>query len=219
MEIFLLTVSGVSLLIGKIALFMYLINSFKLELKLKVSALDIIKGGVPERFLNNGIPEVHIINLKRNILELQTLLWTLGIGEIVGYIFLFLTVHPKKFEFILLNSIYLIVGSLVCQMLTLLNSWFRIKTHLLIRLGFQFGLITTGLMLIFIVKINEAFYIDNIMQLLILGYFFTSVLALVTMLLDALFFDKGTRPFDFNHYSRLVIILGLLIGSSLYFQL
>ena len=68
MEFFLLIVAGASLLIGKIALFMYLINLFKLELKLKISPLEILKGDIPKRFQNAGIPEVHIINLKRNIL-------------------------------------------------------------------------------------------------------------------------------------------------------
>ncbi|MBN2012480.1 hypothetical protein JW960_24335 [candidate division KSB1 bacterium] len=218
MSTFLIFVSGCSLLISKIALFMYLINSFKLELTQKIFGRDLVMGRYPRDAYKMPLTAAQSVDIKRSIVEIQTLLWTLGIGEVVGYIFMPLSDHPKKVELLLLNAIYLIVASFLCQLLTLLNAWFRIKTNLILRLGFQAALLFLGIILIGISNISQPYDIHNILLMLVLAYFFSSVLALVSMLLDALFIDPGTRPFDFSHYTRLVILLGLIIGSGLFFK-
>jgi hypothetical protein len=217
-ETFLLVVSGFSLVISKIALFMYLINSFKIELTQKVFGHDLVMGRFPRVVYKLPTTSAQLIDLKRSVVEIQTLLWTIGIGEFVGYTFIILTGNPNRIGLLLLNAIYLMAASYLCQILTLLNAWFRAKTNLILRLGFQTALIMLGIILILITNITQPYNIETILLVLMSAYFFSSVLALLTMLLDALFFDSGTRPFDFNFYSRLVILLGLIIGSGLYYK-
>lgn len=217
MQLFLLVVATISLVISKIALFMYLINSFKMELSYKLFGRDLALGRLPSRKTTAMIHERDQLEIRRGLIEIQTLMWTIGIGEIVGHVFLTLTAHPHRIEIILLNAIYLIIASLMCQMLTLLNAWFKVRTYLFYRVALQSLLLIFGCFLISLV--DPGYYdVARILLFMVLAFFTTSIIALITMLLDGLFFDPGNRSFDYNHYTRLVILLGLIIGSSLYYH-
>jgi hypothetical protein len=147
----------------------------------------------------------------------QNLMWTMVSGEVIGYIFLALSQNPGVFSILNLNAIILYLSSLLCQILTLLNAWFNKKLDLLHRLGFQVGLVVLATILIFIAAYYGDYQIKLSIVFVVLAYFTTAVIAIYLMMVDALVYAKDkVRYFDYNHYSRLVVLLGLAIGSGLF---
>lgn len=217
MTLFLIFISTLALVISKIALFVFLLFSFIIELKSQKIEEKYISREQRKIKIPQKDESLIIIELKKTILRRTTLLWTMSIGEIVGYIFLILSQHPIKFRVLEINATWLLLGSLLCQLLTMMNAWLKKKMDLLFRIEFQFGLVILGGILISIVTSYNVLTINQFLMIIVLAYFSTTVLAIFSMLIDAMIAKQGIYDFDYNHYSRLVILIGLIIGSGITF--
>jgi hypothetical protein len=217
MPVFLLLVAILALIISKIALFVYLLISFSLEIKGQVEPEGILHFAKRIKRILHDQTQI-ILGIKKTILRINTLLWTFSIGEFVGYIFLFLTSMKAKFFVLGFNAVYLYIGSLMCQLLTILNMLFKRKMDSVTRLFFQINLVILATILITMSASRSTLAIDRILSIIVIFYFTTVIIALYSMLLDAIAAKQFVYTFDFNHYSRLVILLGLMIGSFLCFN-
>ena len=219
MDYFLIILSIIALIISKIALFRFIINSFQLELK---------NQRVNERYVSREARRIKIppkdesainIESKKNILLQTTLIWTMSIGELVGYIFLILIQLHFKFVELAINAIVILLFSLLYQILTMGNAWLKKRTDLLLRIKFQSGLVILGAILISIADSHVGATLEQSLHFIVLLYLFTVIIAIFSMLIDALIAEQGVHNFDYNFYSRVVILVGLIIGSGFYFSL
>lgn len=217
MAFFLMFISALALLISKIALIVFLIYTFLIEMQSQ-DIEEVFVSRETRKIKKPPKDESQLkIEIKKTLLRKTTLFWTMIIGEIVGYIFMTLSQHQNKFEVLACNAVCLLFGSLLCQMLTVINAWLKKKMNLLFRLQYQIGFALLGGILISIVISQHILWIFQYLLLFVLAYFFTVILAILSILIDALIAEKGKYFFDYNHYSRLVILIGLVIGTSFTF--
>jgi len=218
MSAFYICVAMLALLMSKIALFYFIIFTYRREYdaKLKTSGYlnrEKLKIKLPPRDKESIIAEAEKIKSRK-----KTLILTLLIGEIVGFIFLGLSSHDFKFIMLEIDGFCLLVGSLICQVLNMFNAWTKTKMNLLIRLSFQIGLMISGLLLIKFALMYQMLVVDPFLLYYVTAYFSTVAISIFSMLLDALLAKQGIYQFDFNHYHRLVIVAGLIIGSAIYLK-
>ncbi len=218
MELFFLLISIFSLFISKFALFFFLFFSF---------LNDIEKKNENKRYVNRQYRKIKVpakdeskkrIELKLVLNRRKTLLPTIVIAEIVGYILFLISQHPMKYAAIEGNAFLLLTASAICQILTIANGWLKIRLNLSFRLMFQIITLVFGLFWLKVLEPMNVVEFGQFLLIFVIGYLGSAVLAIYSMLGDAMFAKQGIYTFDFNHYFRLVIFLGLIIGSVVFFN-
>jgi hypothetical protein len=207
--------SGLSLLVSMIGLYILLFASF-------ATKDDQLQG---KSFVNKESRKIRIrkenkepeeAKPKKSSPQFVLLLQTIIIGELVGLFFLTITDNPAKYSILKFNAAILLIASLGCAGLTLLNVWLAKKTNIQFRVILQVATLTLG---IFLMKLSfrgkvliSRGYFDTPMYF----YYGTVVVALGTMLLNVIFGDKTKKvEFNFSNYLLLVIVSGLVIGTVL----
>ncbi len=209
--------SSLSLLVSMTGLFIMLFASFASD------ESDTPKSG----FVNRQARKIRVHQEPANPEPEETkapnpkfimLLQTIIIGEFVGLFFLTLTHHPLKYSILFYNAVVLLIASLGCSGLTLLNVWLSRKTHIEFRIIVQAITLVTAIVLAKLsfretVEVARG-YFDTPMYF----FFATVVVALATMLYNVIGRkDKEKIELVFSKYLILVIGVGLVIGTGLYF--
>lgn len=155
--------------------------------------------------------------------QISSLLSVVVIGQFVGIYFLlvFLEKTSKVHTVIQTNAIILIIASMICSFLTLLNGWLKIKMEILYRLLFQgYSIIVAAVL--FCIGVEKGITIQSaltsigfIADFIIIVYFSTVILALALMLLDGVYRKHERVDFNFNNYFIIVIGIGMGVGLSL----
>ncbi|MBN1155947.1 hypothetical protein JXB12_13600 [candidate division KSB1 bacterium] len=216
MSHFLLYSSIVVLLIGKFALILYLFMIFYgKDLKETEEIKRFAKRQVRKIILPKRDKKSIREEIARYVLKLRTLLWSMFIGELIGYIFLALANNAAGFNVLVCNAIILFLSAYLCQLMTLVDAWIKKKSDMLVRLTFQLGLVVLASILLCIAGGKGFFDVKILLTVIILLFFSSAVIALYTMLFEGIFNQEKNPPYDFNNYSRIVILLGVAIGASL----
>ncbi len=214
---------GFSVLISLIGLYILLIFSFSPRKKKKNKGEFIQKSARKIR-VHHSQPSIQTLTKSHQINpRVILLLETIVIGEVVGLFFLLLSNDPFKYKILAYNAAFLLIASFLCSVLTLLNAWFKKKTHIAFRVSLQAITLIVGIILFRLAmsgkSVKESISIVKAgvyMQMAIYGYFITVVVAIVTMLYIALKGDtENNEELEFSNYLMLVIMSGLLIGSGL----
>jgi uncharacterized protein with PQ loop repeat len=218
MDLFFLLISILSLFISKFALFFFLFFSFLNDIEKK----DEDKKYVSRQYRRIKVPEKDEskkrIELKLLLNRRKTLLPTIIIAEIVGYILYLITRHPMKFATIEGNAFLLLTASVICQFLTIANGWLKLRLNLSFRLMFQIITLALGFFWLKVLEPMNVVDFEQFLLIFVIAYLGSVVLAIYSMLGDAMFAKQEIHTFDYNHYFRLVIFLGLVIGSVVYFN-
>ena len=217
---------GFCLILSMVGLYILLFSSFSPKQKQQITG-DFIKKAARKIRIPRDSRIVQ--EIKKNIPNPQVslLIQSILIGEVVGLFFLFLDPSPLKFKVLAINAAFLLTASFLCSILTLLNAWWKKKTHLVFRVILQVTTLVIGLIL-FRMAIKER--VANVaiggisvikagycMKMAIYGYFITVVIAISTMLYTAIKGNpENTHEFEFSNYLFLVVMSGLLIGSGLF---
>jgi len=213
---FLIYSSIVVLLLSKVALILYLFMVFY--------GKDLKENEQLRRFAKNRVrkiimPKQNKMSIReeiaRYVLRLKTLLWTVVIGEIIGYIFLALSGIETAYNVLSFNATILFMAAFTCQLMNLVDAWIKKKINIKIRVGFEFGLVILATLLVAIAGNKGIINMQILVTAVILAFYASTVLALYSMLIEALFNQEKYPPYDFNNYSRLVILFGIIIGGSL----
>jgi len=145
------------------------------------------------------------------------LLETIIIGELVGLFFLTLTHHPLKYSILFYNAIVLLIASLGCSGLTLLNVWLSRKTHIEFRIIVQAATLVIAIVLVKLSMREETELSRGYFDAPMYVYFASVVVALATMLYNVIQRkEKEKIEPDLSKYLLLVIGVGLFIGTGLY---
>jgi hypothetical protein len=148
----------------------------------------------------------------RTVLLLQTII----IGELVGLFFLTITHNPAKYTILKFNAAILLIASLGCAGLTLLNVWLEKRTDIQFRVILQVSTLMLGIFLMKKSFVGEITISRGYFDVPMYFYYGTVVVALGTMLLNVIFGDKTKKAeFNFSNYLILVIASGLVIGTIL----
>lgn len=218
MDLFFLSISVLSLFISKFALFFFLFFSFLNDIEKK----DDDKKYVSRQSRRIKVPtkdeSKKRIELKLLLNRRKTLLPTIIIAEIVGYILFFISQHPMKYATIEGNAFLLLTASAICQILNIANGWMKLRLNLSFRLMFQIITLIFGFFWLKVLAPMSVVDFDQILLIFVVVYLGSVVLAIYSMLGDAMFAKQGVYKFDYNHYFRLAIFLGLIIGSVVYFN-
>ena len=207
--------SGLSLLVSMIGLYILLFASFADKNGHQTSPGFINKATRKIRAHQNAKEDE---NSKPNKPSPQfiTLLETIVIGELVGLFFFSLSQSPNKFKLLTVNAGLLLLASFGCSVLTLFNAWLKTKMNMSFRIIVQLVTLLVGILLMkYSIKDKEA--VPSIVFIApYYLYYGTVVVALLTMLYNVIFGNKMKRiEFNFSNYLILVIIAGLVIGTGL----
>ncbi|MBD3287904.1 hypothetical protein GF337_03795 [candidate division KSB1 bacterium] len=218
MDLFFLLISSLALFISKFALFYFLVFSFFNELH----QMDENKTYINRQSRKIKRPlkdeQKKRTELKILLIRRKTLLPTIVIAEIIGYILYMISTHPMRFTAVETNAFLLLYASVICQALTIANGWLRIRMNLSARLMFQLITLSLGILWLKILSPINIVDFNQLLLIFVIIYFGSVMVAIYSMLADALFSKQGIYRFDFNHYFRLVIFIGLIVGSVVYFN-
>ncbi len=216
MSHFLLYSAIIVLLISKVALILYLVLFFYGK-HLRESEED--KLYTQRQVRKIILPKRDKMTIREEIasyvLRLRTLRWTVCIGELIGYIFLALSSNRAGYTVIGSNAIILYLTAFLCQLMTLVDAWFKKKSDITIRLGFQLAMIALASVSLKIADGNGLIDVKKVIFIIILLFFSSAVIAIYSMLIEGIFNQEKYPPYDFNNYSRVVIASGIVIGGSL----
>lgn len=207
--------SGLSLLVSMIGLCILLFASF-------ATRDDQLQG---KGFVNKESRKIRIrkedkepeeSKPKKPGSQFVLLLQTIIIGELVGLFFLTITANPAKYSILKFNAAILLIASLGCAGLTLLNVWLEKKTNIQFRVIIQLATLSLGIVLMKLSFRGEVAISRGYFDMPRYFYYGTVVVALGTMLLNVIFRDKTKKvEFNFSNYLILVIVSGLVIGTLL----
>ena len=219
---FLIIFAIFSIFANIVALYILIIASFekkekKNEINAKFVKRDSRTINVPRA---DEIPESPE---KKTNTRIVSLLCTVLIGQIVGVYFLLVFVGELKIvnTILRINGGFLLLASIICSILTLLNGWLKKKMVVLFRLIFQsYSFIVAIILSMCRVKFTggirttvlKATFVPNLVSII---YISTVIVALVLMLWDGLYRKHEKVDFDFNKYFRLVVLVGMIIGLGL----
>ena len=220
---FFIILSTSSIFASIVALYVLIIGSFeKKEKKEKKVERQFIKRESRtikvNKSDNNQLQQTEGLNTQVN-----SLLWTVIVGQTVGLYFLFVFLDvPKNVNLVLrLNAIILLLASFLCSIFTMFNGWLKRKMDVSHRLMFQGYSLAVAITLFRLgiskgITVEQAVVAAGIIPNIIIYVFFTTViLALILMLLDGLYRKNERVDFNFNIYFLIVVIVGMIVGLSL----
>ena len=219
--------SSASIFASIIALYVLIIGSFeKKDKKEERVEHHYIKNTSRIRNVNK-INENKIHQSKGLNTQVSSLLWTVIIGQAVGLYFLFVFLSKNEAVHIILriNGFFLLIAAFLCSILTMFNGWLKKKMEIPFRLIFQGYSLGVAIILFRLgihrgVSVKEAVVAAGIFPNITIVVFFTTViLALILMLLDALYRKHERVDFNYNIYFLIVVIVGMVVGLSLLFAL
>jgi len=210
--------SGFSLLVGMIGLYILLFVSFTTKDELQAK----------KAFMNKETRKIRVhqensehdkYKPKKPSPQFIMLLQTIIIGELVGLFFLILSHSQMRFTILIINAGLLLLASFGCSVLTLFNVWLKKKMNMISRTILQIATLILGIVLMKL-SIKDKVAIPSLFFIMpIYLYYGTVVIALVTMLINVIFGNKMKKvEFNFSNYLLLVIVSGLVIGTGLMFS-
>lgn len=152
--------------------------------------------------------------------RVTSMIWTVLIGQGMGIYLLLTYVESSKIlvgRILKINGGLLLLASLLCSVLTLLNGWLKKKMVIAFRLAFQtYSFIIAMILLMFRMKgghgARTTIFARIMPEFVIYFFLLTVVVALAMMLWDALYRKHLHISYDYSKYYRLVVLIGMILG-------
>ncbi len=157
--------------------------------------------------------------------QLPSLLWTVILGQAVGLYFFFVFVKdvPITNTILRYNAYVLLIASIFCSLLTILNAYNKKRMIIFHRLLFQGYSLALAFFILLHVLTKRA-SLRAVMEtarsrvnIFIILYFSSVVIALFLMLGDGLYRKQERVEYNFNIYFLIVIGVGMFVGIGMYF--
>ncbi|MBN2012479.1 hypothetical protein JW960_24330 [candidate division KSB1 bacterium] len=211
-----------SILVSLVALYVLIIGSFRTKEKRDFISSD--ERSRRTRIITASAIRKKISQLKRKSnTRVTSIIWTVLIGQGMGIYFLLAFVERSYTMklIIKMNGGLLLLASILCSIMTILNAWIKKKMVVMYRLAFQsYAFVIAVLLLMYRISpgtgIRKISWAANVLpEIVIYFYIATVIVALALMLWDALYRKHLHVDYDFSKYYRLVVYIGMFLGLSM----
>jgi hypothetical protein len=211
-----------SILASVAALYVLIIATFQTKQPVGQPKSGVVRR--PVRTITASEIRKKISQLKRKTnTRITSMLWTVLIGQSMGIYFLtnFVGKTWSVRIIIKMNGGFLLLASILCSIMTILNGWLKKRTIVSFRLIFQAYSFATAVLLLMTrysrggIGQRVDLFVGLMPQVVTYFYIATVVIALGLMLWDALYRKHLHVEYDYSIYYRLVVLIGMFLGLGM----